>query len=437
MDSSQLIELREVTTTDRIIGKGSYGQVIAVYAYGTLCAAKEIHPDLVDGVTPEELEATKRSFLTEWVNASRIHHPNVVQVLGIHCPTPEAKLPWLVVEMMECSVKAFLEKSEKDGVPLHFKISILVDISQGLEFLHGQSIVHRNLSSNNVLLTNHCIAKIGDLGVAKALENNKMKTHTQTRGTLHFMPPEALLREPHYGKPVDIFSLGCIACHIMSHEWPKPKDCSPEGGITVLTEVQKREEYLLSFAHSSFRQLVESCLDNLPEKRPHISAVNRELKDLKSSIDGQSSFATANSLELFDAVQTGKVENVKLKDALTKIEATVIEKDGILKEKDKTLQEKDKLLQRKDKEIEEKSKLLQEKVKQIQELQRSMMNSPKESNKWVCRVDLALYNITPCTRLYQVPYSLNISRVKFSLITPKTAKSAKNFPLVGYTVGYM
>jgi len=68
MDSS--IHLREVTTTDVIIGKGAYGRVIKVYVHGTLCAAKEVHPILVDGVTSEELEATKRTFLTECVNAS-------------------------------------------------------------------------------------------------------------------------------------------------------------------------------------------------------------------------------------------------------------------------------------------------------------------------------------------------------------------------------
>ena len=309
--SSSDFQLREVTRTDVIIGKGAYGRVIEVYVHGTLCAAKEVHPILVDGVTPGELEATKRSFLTECVNASRIHHPNVVQVLGIHYPTPEAKLPWLVMEMMEWNLKIFSETTKKDGVPLHFKLSILGDISQGLEFLHGQDIIHRDLSSNNVLLTKHCVAKIGDLGVAKVIEHNKMKTHTQTPGTLHFMPPEALLRKPRYGKPVDVFSLGCIACHVMSHEWPEPKDRVPEDTMTVLTEVQRREEYLHSCTHSSLRQLIESCLANLSDRRPQISAVSRELKDLKAAVDKQIPFATASSLELFNVVRKEKVENVK------------------------------------------------------------------------------------------------------------------------------
>jgi len=312
-DPSQITRLKEVTSTGKVIGKGSYGRVIEVYAHGTLCAAKEVHPILVDGVTTEELEATRQSFLSECNNASRIHHPNVVQVLGIHYPTPEAKLPWLVMEMMECSVKGFVESYNQDEVPLHFKLSILVDISQGLQFLHGQNIIHRDLSSNNVLLTKHCVAKIADLGVAKVIE---MKTQTQMPGTLHFMPPETLLVKPRYGKPVDVFSLGCIACHVMSHQWPVPKDRVPEGTMIVLTEVQRREDYLLS-CHSSLKQLVELCLQNVPEQRPQVSDVFRELKDLKSTVEKQVPLATANNIELFEALQKRKVEIAQFKDTVS------------------------------------------------------------------------------------------------------------------------
>ena len=184
--SLERLRLTNVTSTGKVIGKGAYGRVIEVYVHGTLCAAKEVHNILVDHVTPREFEVTKQSFLTECVNASRILHPNVVQVLGVHYPSRQAKLPWLVMEMMETSLKIFLEKYARDKVPLHFKLSILVDVAQGLEFLHGQDIIHRDLSSNNVLLSKHFVAKIADLGVAKVIEHNRMKTHTH-RHQEHFI----------------------------------------------------------------------------------------------------------------------------------------------------------------------------------------------------------------------------------------------------------
>ena len=237
------LKLTNVRTAGREIGRGAYGRVFEVYVYGTSCAAKEVHSNLIHNVSIRDFEAVKHTFLTECINSSRIHHPNVVQVLGIYYPTPQAKLPWLVMELMDTSLKCFLEKYPREKVPYHFKLSILVDIAQGLEFLHGQDIIHRDLSSNNVLLTKRLVAKIADLGVAKVIEQNKMKTQTQTPGTLHFMPPEALLNKPRYGKPVDVFSLGCITLHVLNHKWPEPKERVQEDPITytmtAFTEVQR------------------------------------------------------------------------------------------------------------------------------------------------------------------------------------------------------
>ena len=235
-----IIKLSNVENTSKVIGRGAYGRVIEVRVHGVSCAAKEVHSILIENVTPNEFKVTKASFLNECAKSFRIIHPNIVQVLGIHYPTPEAKLPWLVMELMETSLKLFLESYGKEEIPLYIKLSILVDICQGLEFLHGQDIVHRDLSSNNILLTKHFVAKISDLGTAKFLIHEGMKTQTQTPGTLHFMPPEALLKKPRYGKPVDVFSLACVILHVMSHQWPEPKDHVPEGSMTALTEVERR-----------------------------------------------------------------------------------------------------------------------------------------------------------------------------------------------------
>jgi len=220
-------------------------------------------------------------------------------MLGIFYPTPQAKLPWLVMEMMHATLKSFLEKYERGNVPLHFKLSILVDVAQGLEFLHGQDIIHRDLSSNNVLLTKNLLAKIADLGVAKIIQENKMKTHTQTPGTMHFMPPEALKSRPHYSKPVDVFSLACVALQVMSHQWPEPKDRVSEDTMTVLTEIQRRDEYITFCTLPALKELVELCLHNKPEQRPEISAVCVKLKELKVRIEKDVPFVTDNNFELF------------------------------------------------------------------------------------------------------------------------------------------
>ena len=310
------LKLTSVKSTGTVIGKGSYGRVIQVYVHGTLCAAKEVHPVLVELVTARNFEATKYSFLSECVKASRILHPNVVQMLGVYYPTPEAKLPWLVMELMETSLKSFLEKYNKEKVPFHIKLSMLLDTAQGLEFLHAQDIVHRDLSSNNILLTNQLVAKVADLGVAKVITHNKMKIQTQTPGTRHFMPPEALPVRPRYGKAIDVFSLACIALHIVSYKWPEPKDRVQQDPITpaltALTEVQRREDYLQLCSSLPLKKLITLCLHNQPDQRPDISAVCKTLKRLKATEDQQVSNAGNNSVELLGAVRQAQLENQEL-----------------------------------------------------------------------------------------------------------------------------
>ena len=368
------LQLSKVTSTDKIIGKGAYGKVIEVYVHGTLCAAKEIHSLLIENVSAQEFEVIRKSFYEECVIASRIHHPNVVQMLGIYYPTPQAKLPWLVMEMMETSVKGFLEKHEQGKVPLHFKLSILVGVAQGLEFLHGQDIIHRDLSSNNVLLTKHLVAKIADLGVAKVVEQNKMKTHTQAPGTTQFMPPEALKGRPRYGKPVDVFSLACVSLHVMSHQWPEPKDLLCEDTMIAFTEVQRRDKYISFCTQPALKELVELCLHNKPEQRPEVSAICMKLKELKVTVEKQIPFATVNNYELFGEIQQVNVQNEKLKDTIVQLEATIAQLETTVgkqqsKQKDLLIQEIGQQMKQKDWQIRQKDQLLREKDQQIEELQ--------------------------------------------------------------------
>ena len=82
------------------------------------------------------------------------------------------------------------------------------------------------------------------------------------------MPPEALIPNPHYGLPLDVFSFGCVVCHVISQQWPKPDPYTDE--MIVVSEVMRRQRYINQISDGSLKQLVISCLDNVPERRPLI-----------------------------------------------------------------------------------------------------------------------------------------------------------------------
>ena len=287
MQDVNLLQLEGVTETNKVLGKGAYGRVLEV---STLCAAKEVHQLLIDDSNPKDLAELKQQFLQECLHCSRLYHPNIVQFLGVYYPSKDAVLPWLVMEKMDCSLNHYLKEHEPIQVSFKLKMSIIHDISLGLNYLHFQDIIHRDLSSNNVLLTKHLIAKISDLGVAKIINPNHNKSATQAPGTLIFMPPEALLVRPKYSKPVDVFSLGCMTIHVMTHIWPVPKDKTvideTTGIITVHSEIDRRDHYLeLIQEPVKLRQLILQCLQDLPKLRPSVSDISKVIRELQPDIE--------------------------------------------------------------------------------------------------------------------------------------------------------
>ena len=294
-ESIQGFVLKGVTSLNRKeLGRGAYGKVYAVKYCQTVCAAKEIHSILIEDVEETERRLTIESFLRECRQCSMLRHPNVIQFLGVYYPTGAGgansmRLPVMIMEMMTDSLTSFVDKHEK--IPVHIKYSIVHDVSLGLCYLHNHDppIVHRDLSPNNVLLTAHHVAKISDLGVAKVIKADSRKSMTKAPGTVDFMPPEALTRNPIYGPPMDVFSLAGIILHTFNQQWPSPSEqvqFDPNTRRKVaLLEVERRQQYLDKMIGEAevLRPLVEECLDDDPAVRPTIATVCERIQVSKDA----------------------------------------------------------------------------------------------------------------------------------------------------------
>ena len=284
------LELKGITSIDEELGRGAYGRVFGVKYCEMICAAKEIHSVLVEGVGEAEMHRTIESFLRECHQCSTLRHPNIIQFLGIYYPSEvggtnrRMRLPVMVMEMMADSLTSFVDKYQK--IPIQIKISIVHDVSLGLCYLHNHHppIVHRDLSPNNILLTAHHVAKISDLGVAKVIRADSRKTMTKAPGTVDFMPPEALDKNPVYGPPMDVFSFGGIILHTFNQQWPSPSSqvqFDPKTRkMSALSEVERRQEYLDKMIGEAkvLRSLVEECLDYDPVVRPSIATVCERIR---------------------------------------------------------------------------------------------------------------------------------------------------------------
>ena len=202
------------------------------------------------------------------------------------------------MEKMQCSLRSFVERFERDKIQMYTKLSILHDVSMGLWYLHIRQppVVHRDLTPNNILLGSHLEAKITDLGVAKVMRDTDSGRHlTKVPGTPHFMPPEALDDNPAYGPSLDVFSFGAVVLYVDTQEWPEPRareKRNPETGKRELvSEVERRQEYIDKMEDTEIgteiRPLVISCLNDDPNTRPVITEISRSVKELKGHFGHQ------------------------------------------------------------------------------------------------------------------------------------------------------
>ena len=215
-----------VIHTAHVLGSGSYGNVVKATLDKKPCAAKILHRVIVDSKDPGLSDFISR-FEQECQILRDLKHPNIVQFLGV-VQDPTTNKPILLMEVMKDSLTHFLESSPTD-IPYHVQVNISHDIALAVAHLHRNGILHRDLSSNNILLNASHQAKVTDFGMSKIATSNPSMTRskvTQCPGTLVYMPPEALRPQPRYSDKIDTFSIGVLLLQIFTRKFPAPTAAS-------------------------------------------------------------------------------------------------------------------------------------------------------------------------------------------------------------------
>nr|UVW93813.1 serine/threonine kinase 11 [Carassius carassius triploid] len=201
-----------------LLGEGSYGKVKEMLDSETLCrrAVKILKKKKLRRIPNGEANVKKEIQLLR-----RLQHKNIIQLVDVLYNEEKQKM-YMVMEYCVCGMQEMLDSVPEKRFPVFQAHGYFCQLLDGLEYLHSQGIVHKDIKPGNLLLTTDGALKISDLGVAEALhpfaEDDTCRT---SQGSPAFQPPEiANGLDTFSGFKVDIWSAGVTLYNITTSLYP-------------------------------------------------------------------------------------------------------------------------------------------------------------------------------------------------------------------------
>jgi serine/threonine protein kinase len=266
------IEWAELELGPRI-GSGGFAEVFAAEYRGNEVAVKRLlrRPGAAGEKAEEDFKA-EVSLLAE------LQHPNIVAFIGV-CPEPLA----LVTEFCSRGNLFDLLHNMEVELPWRLRVSFALDAARGMHFLHSRSpvIIHRDLKSLNLLVTESWRVKVSDFGLSRfKAQSSSGSLYTAQCGTFHWMAPEVIAGH-RYTEKADVFSFGVNLWELLTRDTPYRGMQPMQVGLAVLHRGLRPR--IPSDCPSLWSALMRACWRADPSRRPSfgqlVSALEKILRE--------------------------------------------------------------------------------------------------------------------------------------------------------------
>ncbi|KAK8999009.1 hypothetical protein V6N11_070188 [Hibiscus sabdariffa] len=294
-----IIEATEDFNSDYCIGSGGYGTVYkAALPTGQVVAVKKLHQS-EDSLILNNLKA----FESEIVALLEIRHRNIVKMYGF-CSHP--KHSFLVYELVERGSLRMVLSNNEEAKELDWtkRINVVKALANALSYMHhshSKPIVHRDISSNNVLLDSDYEARVSDFGTARILKPDS-SNWTSLAGTYGYIAPE-LAYTMRVDEKRDVYSFGVLTIEIVMGKHPgdllsylslsTPASVSNDQQVLLKDVIDQRLSAPVSRVAKdvvSTTKVAFACLNGNPQLRPTMQQVAQALS--RQSLPLPSHFST-------------------------------------------------------------------------------------------------------------------------------------------------